>query len=82
MLREILDRRGERLMEWLHLVPLALAALLTVFAVIAQPDASLLQGFWEIQISETGLITDPMATGGVGAALFLKKRHEAGEESA
>ncbi len=70
MLREILDRRGERLMEWLHLVPLALAALLTVFAVIAQPDASLLQGFWEIQISETGLITDPMATGGVGAALL------------
>ena len=70
MLREILDRRGERLMEWLHLVPLALAALLAVFAVIAQPDASLLQGFWEIQISETGLITDPMATGGVGAALL------------
>lgn len=58
---------GERLFH----VPLALAALLLVFAVIAQPDpAVLLKGFWEIQINETGLITDPMVTGGVGAALL------------
>ena len=70
---------GERLFH----VPLALAALLLVFAVIAQPyPAVLLKGFWEIQVNETGLITDPMVTGGVGAALFLKKRHEAGEENA
>ena len=44
--------------------------LLTVFAVIAQPDWSLLKGFWEIQISEVGLITDVAAIGGVGAALL------------
>lgn len=54
----------------LYVVPLALSGLMAVFAVLAQPNASLLQGFWAIQISETGLITDPMATGGVGAALL------------
>ena len=58
---------GERLFH----VPLALAALLLAFAVIAQPNpAVLLKGFWEIQVNETGLITDPMVTGGVGAALL------------
>lgn len=71
MTAETADKRvripGERLFH----VPLALAGLLLVFAVAAQPDpASLLGGFWEIQINETGLITDPMATGGVGSALL------------
>ena len=56
--------------EKLHLVLLALAGVLLVFAVIAQPDLSLLMGLWHIQLSEAGLITDPMATGGVGAALL------------
>ena len=37
---------------------------------IAQPNASLLTGLWRIQTSEAGLITDPMAIGGVGAALL------------
>ena len=54
----------------LYLLPLALALVLLAFAVIAQPDLSLFQGLWEIQLSETGLITDPMTTGGVGAALL------------
>ena len=48
----------------------AAAGLLLVFALLSQPDRSLLAGFWQIQISETGLITDPMSTGGVGAALL------------
>lgn len=69
-LRETLDRQGDYLSQRLYLVLLALSGLLLVFAILAQPDLSLLQGFWRIQISETGLITDPMATGGVGAALL------------
>ena len=56
--------------DWLRRIPLVLAGLLLVFALIAQPDRSLLVGFWEIQINETGLITDPMVTGGVGAGLL------------
>ena len=70
MVREQLDQWCGRLSGRLYAVPLALSGLLAVFAVLAQPDASLLRGFWAIQISETGLITDPMATGGVGAALL------------
>jgi len=68
MLMERIDQGY--LSQRLYIVPLALSGLLAVFAVLAQPDSSLLKGFWAIQISETGLITDPMATGGVGAALL------------
>lgn len=66
-----LDRRGTtpRTLP-LHILPLATSGLLMLFAVIAQPDLSLLTGFWNIQISEAGLITDPIATGGAGAALL------------
>lgn len=60
------EKQGGRLI----CVMLAASALLAVFAVIAQPNASLLTGLWKIQISEAGLITDPMAVGGVGAALL------------
>lgn len=67
---DAIDRLGEDLNRRPYRVLLALAGLLLVSAVLAQPNLSLLQGFWEIQISETGLITDPMATGGVGAALL------------
>lgn len=63
-------RRLEKMHDRLCWVPLATAAVLLAFAVAAQPDRSLLAGFWRIQISEAGLITDPMATGGVGAALL------------
>lgn len=49
---------------------LAIAALLAVFAVILQPDASLFSGFWKIQTSYVGLITDPIIIGGVGSALL------------
>ena len=51
------EKQGGRLI----CVMLAASALLAVFAVIAQPNASLLTGLWKIQISEAGLITDPMA---------------------
>ena len=44
--------------------------LLILFAVIAQPGVELLRGFWQIQISESGLITDSIVTGGVGGALL------------
>lgn len=54
----------------LYLVLLAVAGVLLIFAVIAQPDVSLFTGLWQIQLSEAGLITDPMTTGGVGAALL------------
>ena len=63
-------RRGARLENHLEWMLLALAGLLLLCAVIAQPNASLLTGLWRIQTSEAGLITDPMAIGGVGAALL------------
>ncbi len=56
--------------QHLHRVPLAAAGLMLVFAVICQPNLSLFTGFWAIQTGEAGLITDPVATGGVGAALL------------
>jgi len=49
---------------------ISVAVLLGVFAVILQPDVSLLTGFWKIQMGHTALITDPIITGGVGAALL------------
>ena len=55
--------------ERLYLLLSATAALLLVFGVIAQPNRNLLTGLWRIQLSEVGLITDPMAIGGVGSAL-------------
>lgn len=58
------------LRKHLYTVPLVLSGFLLLFAVAVQPDLSLLTGWWKIQISETGLITDPVAIGGVGAALF------------
>ena len=70
MVMETVNKRGKILSEKLYRIPLALSGLLLVFAVAAQPDRSLLAGFWEIQVNETGLITDPIATGGTGAALL------------
>lgn len=64
------NRKAGGLHDKLYLVLLAAAGLLLLFAVIAQPDRTLFTGFWQIQVSGTGLITDPMATGGVGAALL------------
>lgn len=58
------------LRKHLYTVPLVMSAFLLLFAVAVQPDISLVEGWWKIQISETGLITDPVAIGGVGAALL------------
>ena len=60
----------ELLRKHLYTVPLVLSGLLLIFAICVQPDLSLLTGWWKIQISEMGLITDPVEIGGVGAALL------------
>lgn len=49
---------------------LVVATLLVIFAVILQPNASLFSGFWQIQMGQAGLITDPICIGGAGAALL------------
>jgi len=49
---------------------LGITALMVVFAVALQPDKSLLTGFWAIQTGHAALITDPICTGGAGAALL------------
>lgn len=56
--------------RFLFCTMLAIAVLLTAFAIILQPDASLFSGFWKIQTSHVALITDPIIIGGVGAALL------------
>ena len=58
------------LRKHLYTVPLVMSAFLLLFAVYVQPDMTLLTGWWQIQIGEAGLVTDPVAIGGVGAALL------------
>lgn len=70
MAEDIIRKGTERLRRRLDWILLAIVGLMLACAVLAQPDRSLLTGFWQIQISETGLITDPVATGGLGAALL------------
>ncbi len=70
MLMEQIDLRGARLSRRLYLVPLTLSGVLALVPVLPPADAAFLPGFWAIQISVTGLIAGPMATGGVGAALL------------
>ncbi len=67
---EKLTGEAKRTNEMIFYLLLATALLLAVFGVAAQPDSSLLRGFWAIQFGETGLITDPICTGGPGAALL------------
>ncbi len=56
--------------DLLYHMLLAVAVVLAGFAVALQPDRTLLTGFWAIQVGHAGLITDPILTGGVGAALL------------
>ena len=56
--------------ELLFHMLVSVSLLLAVFAVVLQPNAGLLTGFWKIQTGHAALITDPMITGGVGAALL------------
>lgn len=67
MRKKLTDAGSDRL---LYCLLLGLAALLLIFALALQPSLSLLTGFWRIQLAPAGLITDPICTGGVGAALL------------
>ena len=52
-----------------HILLLTAAALLLA-AVAAEPSLELFRGLWRIVTYEAGLITDPVVTGGLGAALL------------
>lgn len=69
-MRKELSGKAKANNDLLFYMLLALALLLAAFAVILQPDLSLFTGFWKIQTGHAGLITDPICTGGVGAALL------------
>lgn len=64
------EKQAQRVDHILFGIVLGIVGLLAIFAVIAQPDGSIFQGFWAIQIGEAGLITDPIVTGGAGGALL------------
>jgi len=70
MVKRILTEKARKSNELLYHMLLALSALIAVFAIILQHDRSLLTGFLNIQLGHAGLITDPICTGGVGAALL------------
>lgn len=70
MVRKKLIEKAKKSNELMYHMLLALAALLAIFAIVLQHDATLLKGFWDIQVGHAGLITDPICTGGVGAALL------------
>lgn len=70
MVKRILTEKAKKTNELLYHMLLALAGLLAIFAIILQHDKSLFTGFWSIQVGHAGLITDPICTGGVGAALM------------
>ncbi len=62
--------RSDRQSPVLRGVLPALCVVLAAFAFASQPPRELLHGFWQILISDAGLITDPAVTGGAGAALL------------
>ena len=62
--------RSDRQSPMLRGVLPALCVVLAAFAFVSQPPRELLHGFWQILISDAGLITDPAVTGGAGAALL------------
>ncbi|MBR6752581.1 MAG: DUF1576 domain-containing protein, partial [Clostridia bacterium] len=62
--------RAKKTNDILFWMLMAVSLLMAAFAVILQPDISLLAGLWKIQIGHAGLITDPICTGGPGAALM------------
>ena len=62
--------RSDRQSPVLRGVLPALCVVLAAFAFVSQPPRELLLGFWQILISDAGLITDPAVTGGAGAALL------------
>lgn len=70
MVKRILTEKARKSNELLYHMLLGLSALIVLFAVILQHDKSLFTGFWNIQMGHAGLITDPICTGGPGAALL------------
>jgi len=70
MIKRIFTEKAQRSSDFLYHMLLGLAGLIAVFAVVLQPGMDLLTGFWTIQTGHAGLITDPIYTGGVGAALL------------
>ena len=56
--------------DLIYYMMLGVAMLLAVFAVILQPDVGIFADLWKIQTGHAGLITDPMRSGGPGAALL------------
>ena len=70
MVKRILSEKARKSNELLYHMLLGLSVLIAAFAVILQHDKSLLTGFWAIQMGHAGLITDPICTGGPGAALL------------
>ena len=67
---KIISQKAKKNNDILFWMLMAVSALMAVFAVILQPDVSLFTGLWKIQIGHAGLITDPICTGGPGAALL------------
>ena len=66
----LLNAKAKRNNDILFWMLMAVSLLMAVFAVILQADISLFTGLWKIQVGHAGLITDPICTGGPGAALL------------
>lgn len=69
-MKKVWSRRIKASQDLLFYLLIAVALLLALFAVVLQPDKSLLTGFWKIQVDHAALITDPIVTGGIGGALL------------
>lgn len=69
-MKKVWPRKIKASQDLLFYLLIAVALLLALFAVVLQPDKSLLTGFWKIQVDHAALITDPIVTGGIGGALL------------
>lgn len=69
-MKKVWPRKIKASQDLLFYLLVAVALLLALFAVVLQPDKSLLTGFWKIQVDHAALITDPIVTGGIGGALL------------
>ena len=56
--------------DYIYHILLLMSLVLIAAAVIAEPSLELIKGLWRIMTHEAGLITDPIVTGGLGAALL------------
>lgn len=65
--------RSDRQSPVLRGVLPALCVVLAAFAFVSQPPRELLHGFWQILISDAGLITDPAVTGGAAPRFSMPR---------